>query len=120
MIGIVIPVTGPFIEMHGDPQLAQLQELCGGGLIQAVPLPAFLGDAADHATSYVNEEGKFRDDLILNRRATDFFVPGSGLMWGDYIAGTLVVCGFDPRTGDHAELPGPVLTRIRVIEREAA
>ena len=52
-------------------------------------------DVTDYATAYVNEEGKFMPREIdgkpgpgaPNMRATDFMVPGIGLMPGDYIAG---------------------------------
>ena len=53
-------------------------------------------------------------------RATDFLVPGEGLMWNDYIAGPMLLCGFDIRTGEHALLPEGVVKRARLIEREAA
>jgi hypothetical protein len=54
-------------------------------------------------------------------RATDFMVPGVGLHYGDYIAGPLVLAGFDPETGDNAsEVPDGVERRARLIEREAA
>jgi hypothetical protein len=53
-------------------------------------------------------------------RATDVMVPGAGLFWGDYIAGPLLLCGFDARTGEHVDLSEPVIARARLIEREAA
>lgn len=118
MICLVIPEKGPVreVELTGDGDLKVLQELVGG-YIQAVPLPAFI-QSADRATAYVNEEGKF--SLERNRRATDFMVPGIGLFFGDWVAGPLVVCGFDPATGEHAELPADVVARVRLIESEAA
>ncbi|HEY7621727.1 MAG TPA: DUF3846 domain-containing protein [Solirubrobacteraceae bacterium] len=121
---LVIPVAGPLEEVvlvPGDRfdggTLGQLQELVDG-MIEAVPLPGFISQA-DAATSYVNEEGKLLG-LAPNMRATDFFVPGIGLHFGDYIAGPLVLAGFDPHTGEHAELPAPVAARARLIEREAS
>jgi hypothetical protein len=103
MKALVIRSEGPIEEIElvgGDSQLKQLQELVGG-YIEAVPLPEF-----DPACK-------------PNMRATDFFVPGIGLMYGDHIAGTLVLCGFDAETGEHAELPQPVIDRARLIETEA-
>jgi Domain of unknown function (DUF3846) len=120
MIALVIPVEGPLVEVELSPRedgstLAQLQELVGG-YIEALPLPDFI-EGADRATAYIDEEGKGIQEP--NMRATDFLVPGVGLFWGDYIAGPLVLCGFDPRRGVHAELPEGVLRRARLIEREA-
>lgn len=116
MIGLVIPVAGPLVELHDDPDLDKLQQLVGGD-IEAVPLPPFLGDAADHSTAYINDAGK--DVEPPNMRATDFFVPGIGLFMGDYIAGPLVLLGFDPESGGHERLPKKVIDRARLIEREA-
>jgi hypothetical protein len=117
---LVIPVEGPLVEVELDPgegasTLAQLQGLVGG-MIEALPLPGFIRGAAA-ATAYIDEEGKFTQEP--NMRATDFMVPGVGLFWGDYIAGPMVLCGFDPSTGRHAELPRAVIDRARLIEREA-
>ena len=81
-------------------------------------MPPFVR-GGDRATAYVNEEGKFDPDCKPNMRATDFMVPGAHLMPGDYIAGAMVLCGFDWRTGEHAELPKAVIDRARLIEREA-
>lgn len=116
-IAIVIPVEGPIREIELDGTLEQLQSAVGG-LIQALPLPQF-ADPDDRATAYVNEEGKLTG-WEPNMRATDFMVPGVGLFFGDYIAGPMVLCGFDPRRGEHAELPKAVVNRARLIEREAA
>ena len=115
---LVIPVEGPVreLELGGENDLAVLQEVVGG-LIQAVPLPDFIGDN-ERATLYVNEEGKFSGDKP-NMRATDFMVPGIGLFWGDYVAGDAVVAGFNPGKGEHAELPEKVERRVRLVEREA-
>jgi hypothetical protein len=124
MIALVVPVAGPLVEVElvpdagsGRATLTQLQELVGG-MIEALPLPDFIA-GADAATAYVNEEGKLVG-LEPNMRATDFMVPGVGLFWNDYIAGPFVLCGFDPRTGEHAELPAPVAARARLIEQEAS
>jgi hypothetical protein len=87
---LVIPSEGPLFEVELTPDddgssLAQLQALVGG-YIQALPIPEFV-PGSDHATAYVNEEGKFDPDCPPNMRATDFFVPGIGIFAGDYIAG---------------------------------
>lgn len=122
MNALLIPVEGPLqtIELVPDSNasLDQLQTLVGGN-IEAVPLPEFLGTDGYHATAYVNEEGKYDPDCGPNMRATDFFAPGVGLFAGDYIAGPLLLCGFDPETGEHAELPQSVIDRARLIEEEA-
>lgn len=119
MIALVIPVEGPLEEVElSEPSLEQLQGLVGG-LIEALPLPGFIA-GAEYATAYINEEGKLLGNTNeINRRATDFMVPGVGVHYGDYIGGSFVLCGFDPRTGTHRELPEPVIARARLIEREA-
>lgn len=113
---LLIPERGPIREVELDGSLEQLQSLVGG-CIEAVPLPPFI-PKADEATAYIHEDGKY--ECGPNLRATDYFVPGVGLFWDDYIAGPLLLCGFDPRTGEHAELPKSVVDRARLIEREAA
>jgi hypothetical protein len=119
MTALLIPVEGPVVEVELDGTLEQLQALVGGGCIQAVPIPEF-ADRTGQSTGYVNDEGKFRADLEPNMRATDFMVPGVGLLYGDYVAGPFLLCGFDPETGDQAELPPTVRARARHIEAEAA
>ena len=118
MQALVIPVEGPLYDLdvpgHG---LDTLQEAVGGS-IEAVPLPEFI-DRTGRSTAYVNEEGKYDPACKPNMRATDFLVPGIGLFAGDYIAGPLVLCGFNPETGGHAKLPASVIARARLIEREA-
>jgi hypothetical protein len=47
-------------------------------------------------------------------------VPGVGLWPNDYIAGSKVVCGFDPIRGEDRPIPLQVAACIRLIEREAA
>lgn len=119
MIALVIPVEGPVEEITlEESSLSQLQGIVGG-YIQAIPLPGFIA-GSEVATAYVNEEGKFDSACGPNMRATDFMVPGVGLMFGDHIAGSFILCGFNPATGDHAELPQAVIDRARLIEREAA
>ncbi len=114
---LVIPVDGAVQAVELDGSLAQLQGLVGG-LIEALAVPSFI-PGADRATCYVGEESKFQE-CSPNMRATDFLVPGIGLWAGDYVAGPMVVAGFRPGTGDHAELPASVEKRVRLIEREAA
>jgi Domain of unknown function (DUF3846) len=113
---IVIPVEGPVFEVDLDGSLDQLQGHVGG-FIQALPLPEFI-DPKGRATGYVHEEGKY--ECPPNMRATDFMVPGVGLFWGDWIAGPLVLCGFDPAKGENTDVPEGVVARARLIEREAA
>jgi hypothetical protein len=119
---LVIPVEGPLYELElgrpGGGDLEVLQEAVGGR-IQAIPLPEFIR-SADMATAYMNEEGKFDPDCKPNMRATDYLVPGVGLFFGDYIAGAMVLAGFNPNTGTHAALPQPVIDRARLIEKEAS
>jgi hypothetical protein len=72
MKALVIPSEGPLFEVELTPDtdgssLAQLQKLVGG-YIQALPIPEFV-PGSDHATAYVNEEGKFVADRLEYRRA---------------------------------------------------
>lgn len=96
--------------------LDALQALVGG-MIEALPLPEFI-DPDGKATAYINDSGK--GALPPNMRATDFLVPGVGLFYGDYIAGTMVLCGFDAETGENESVPERVQRRMTKIEREAA
>jgi hypothetical protein len=114
---ILIPIEGPIVEVELDETLEQLQELVGG-VVQALPLPVAF-DVQEQATAYVHDEGRLIG-LPVNWRATDFLVPGIGLFWGDYVAGPMLLCGFDPRTGRHAALPEPLRRRVELIASESA
>ena len=118
MKALLIPVEGPLVELDlpAENRLEELQRLVGG-YIEAVPVPYFV-NGFDRATSYVNEEGKYIG-LPANMRATDFMVPGVGIGFGDVIAGPMLLCGFDPATGDTADVPAGVVRRARLIESEA-
>lgn len=106
------------LDVPEEDALSVLQKQVGG-MIQAVPLPNFIGDG-HKATAYINEEGKFDADCPPNMRATDFFVPGVGLFAGDYIAGNCVIVGFNPADGKHRDVPPLTERRIRLIEEEAS
>jgi hypothetical protein len=116
LTALLVPVAGPMETIELDGSLGQLQGLVGG-LIQAIPLPNSI-DPEGTASAYVNEEGHLIG-LEPNMRATDFMVPGSGIFFGDWIAGPFILCGFDPIRGKHAQLPEPVIRRARLIESEA-
>lgn len=121
MKALLIPVDGPVEEIDltlGSGQLQQLQGLVGG-YIQALPLPDEIEDA-ERSTVYINEEGKYVGDTRPNLRATVFMVPGIGLMAGDYVAGPMILCGFDPLVGENTDVPAAITERVRLIEREAA
>ena len=115
---LLIPVDGAVQSVVLDGTLTQLQALVGGQ-IEALPVPSFIGGSG-RATVYVNEDGKNLESCPPNIRATDFMAPGVGLFFGDYVAGPMLVCGFNPRTGEHAAMPAPVAMRVRLIEQEAA
>jgi hypothetical protein len=89
---------------------------------EALPMPYKEGDKA---TCYVNEEGKYTcldDDgnVEVNHRATALMKPGVRLFPGDFIAGPMVIAGFDPRTGEHIDLAdalyGALLGSTREVE----
>ena len=119
---LLIPVEGPMedVQIIADSDgsmLACIQALVGGNF-QPLNLPTFI-EGCERATAMINEDGKALR-LPPNMRATDFLVPGSGLMWGDYIAGPMVLAGFDASTGETTDIPAGVYERARLIEREAA
>lgn len=122
MKALLIPIEGPLqdldLDLNSNESLTTMQQLVGG-YIQAIPLPSFI-DGSAAATCYMDEEGKYKPDQQPNMRATDFLVPGTGLLWGDYISGPLLLCGFDPMTGTHRDIPQGVVDRARLIEKEAA
>lgn len=94
--------------------LAALQEAVGG-YIEALPVPPRFG--GDEATAYINEEGKYTCEP--NMAATDFMVPGVGIFPTDYIAGPMVLLGYDPETGENADVPAVTRRRAMKIAREA-
>lgn len=114
--GYLIPVEGPCREVEVD-DLSSLQSLVGGW-IEAVSIPQFI-DGWETGTAYINEEGKL-NQLAFNGRATDFIVPGIGIMFGDYIAGDMVLCGVDYLTGESVDVPDGLVQRARLIEDEAS
>ena len=119
---IVIPPEGPFREIELEKRegmhLHHLQELVGG-YIEALPIPVAF-DRTGRGTCYVNEEGKYSEACAPNYRATDFLVPGVGLIVGDYVAGTMVLIGFDPETGEHLpEPPEDIVRRAQLIADES-
>lgn len=129
---IVIPAD-PTREVDFDvhapagPKLDWLQSLVGG-MIESIPLkPALLGGIgpsftrdAERTALYIHEEGKFLPDCEPNMRATDFMVPGVGIFFGDYVAGDLVITGFNPDTGDTGgDIPDSVVARAKLIAVEA-
>jgi hypothetical protein len=78
---------------------SQLQDLNAlvGGYIEAIGL-------WPEVTAYLNEEGKL-DGMLPNRRATQLARFTQAIMPDDYIAGPLVVIGFDPETGENRDIP---------------
>jgi hypothetical protein len=110
MLAVVVPMVGEAHLLHLSETGSNLEALQGavGGYIEAVPVPDGDGGQREDATAYVNEEGKFTKPM--NRRATLFMFPL--LAAGDYIAGPLVVCGFNPRTGYHLPVPDDLLDQL--------
>lgn len=114
---VIIPAEGPEFREIEDG-LDALQQLVGGN-IEALPIPEFIR-GADEATAYVNEDGKDNPDCRPNMRATDLMVPGVGILFGDYVAGTMVLLGFDITRGEHTPtVPQALVDRAKLIAREA-
>lgn len=85
--------------------LADLQALVGGD-IEALRFPE-----REDVMPFVNDEGKLAA-LPANQRATELLA--SVLMSGDWIAGDLVLTGFDAETGDTVDLPEEIGVRALV------
>lgn len=115
---LVIPVKGETYQIELDfyvteegrdaSALETLQAAVGGNIeaIEVAPL----------VTAYVNEEGKYacldeNGDVEVNRRAT--IAMRSRLFEGDFIAGPMVVAGFNPMTGEHRDLQ--TIDRMRAM-----
>jgi hypothetical protein len=103
--GAVIPAD-PDRPIHGisiptQAVLAMLQERVGG-CIQPVAVPG-----RDDISAYLNEDGK-HTGLPRNERATQLLAPE--LRADDWIAGDLVLAGFEPATGETTSLPDPAET----------
>jgi hypothetical protein len=81
----------------GVSGLADLQAAVGGN-IEALP---YHGD--DAVTAYGDEEAKLVDEPEMNARATRLLGPG--LFAGDFIAGDIVVCGWDHEAGENLDCP---------------
>jgi len=116
----VIPVAGPCYEADlpetDGSCLEALHDLVGG-YIEGLPIPHFVS-GHENGTAYINEDGKGQG-LEVNYRATDFMVPGIGIFYGDYIAGTMVLAGVDYSTGENADVPEGMVRRAKLIESEA-
>jgi hypothetical protein len=104
--GVTSPNAGLATEVDFDNAregLEDLQKLVGG-YVESVPYP----ERTD-VVCFLNEDGKSMS-LPRNERATRLLNPV--LRPGDWIAGNLVVCGFDPSTGENRDLPADVLEGI--------
>lgn len=78
------------------PTLKELQDAVGG-LIQPIDL------RTPGISAYVNDEGKFSE--MPNKRATIIAHRCQALFPGDWIAGTMIIAGFDPASGETTDLP---------------
>lgn len=110
---VIIPAEGPMQFREIEDGLDALQQLVGGN-IEALPIPEFIR-GADEATAYVNEDGKDNPECRPNMRATDLMVPGVGILFGDYVAGTMVLLGFDITRGEHTPASTPRPSRRRSL-----
>ena len=116
---ILVPVEGPiqYLDIPEDQEYDTLVQMVGG-FIESIPIPAFV-KGGEFCSAYINDEGKL-EGRPANMKATDFFVPGVGLFYGDYIVGPMVLIGFNPETGESADdIPPAVVRRIELINEEA-
>ena len=84
-----------------------------GGNIEVVPVEL------NGVSCYVNEEGKFDPDCTPNPLALEIFhTMGGRLFPGDFIAGPMLVTGFDPETGSRpAELDGRIVAGLAQLAK---
>ena len=102
---VIHPNTSPRV-VHKDWTLAELQAEVGG-YIESLPT------GRDDITIFGNEEAKFAGEdggpMPLNGIVTVWLK--SMLADGDYIAGPVVVIGYDPETGENLDLPETFLPK---------
>lgn len=100
MRALMVRPDGGIQEVEHDGDLPSLQALVGGD-IEAVPYPG-----RDDMTCYINEQGKFLP-LQRNERATELLQAGDQptIQPEDWIAGPLIIGGFDPQTGEDQDIP---------------
>lgn len=101
------------LELPDSPsdQLESIRRLTGGGKLHMYAIPKQLV-GGKNTVAYVNADGRYTYRGTVNYRATLFMSPGLGLVSGDYIAGPMVVIGYDPRTAKHVDAPKSVVERI--------
>jgi hypothetical protein len=85
-----------------DDRLDALQGAVGG-MVESVPY-----HADPTIVAYINELGKL--ECEPNPRATQLLGPG--LFAGDFIAGDVVICGLNQRTGGNADCPDGFEARL--------
>ena len=115
MKAILIPVNEMPKLIELEDGLEPLQQQVGG-FIQALPVPdARMDGATDRtdATVYINENGKFEcldgdGNPAVNLLATVFMKPA--LFPDDCIVGPMLVCGFDPATGENQDVPDELVS----------
>lgn len=97
MRALLIPVEGNMrvVEHNG---LEDLQKLVGGD-IETLPV------GREDVAPFFNEEGKV-NGLPRNERATKLLA--ASLMPEDHVAGDMVLCGLNTKTGDTVALPSDV------------
>lgn len=102
---IVIEAGGAIRPLEVPEEGLSTLQAAVGGMIEALRF-------SEHITCYVNEEGKYTcldDDgnVEVNRIATSLMI--GKLFPGDFIAGPMVIIGFDPSTGEHVDLDERVI-----------
>ena len=98
-------------EQSDSERLAQMQAAVGG-LIQLVPVEV------ERVSCFVNEEGKFDPDCEPNPLALEIFhTMGGRLFPGDFIAGPMLVTGFDPQTGETTALDGRIVAGLASLAK---
>lgn len=85
-------------------ELESIQRLVGGD-IQAIDL-----GSEQRTTVYLNENGKHLPDCLPNPRAQRLM--GATLFRGDYIAGDVVISGFDPASGENDDIAPKLRERL--------
>lgn len=103
---LIVPASTQFAcEVENiDTDLQSLQKIVGGWIEAVSPV-----DGKWHA--YVDEEGKIKDGMRFNPRAT-LLAHELGWPMGDIIYGPAVFLG-DGRDGEEADVPGVVIATAK-------
>lgn len=115
MKAMLMPVDGKpeLVDLDDSSQLAELQKFVGG-YIEALTFRV----QGREAVGWLNEEGKIQEPpLPYNQRATILARTYEAIMDGDYVAGPLIVTGFNPNNGENEDVPAWMIEHVEALGR---